>query len=362
MKKNVSIDSGQRMNRNDILVSVCCIAYNHEKYIRRTLEGFVNQKTSFAFEVLVHDDASTDSTAQIIREFEQKYPDIIKPIYQTENQYTRKVKIVSTFIYPRARGKYIAYCEGDDFWTDVHKLQMQVAALEENEGCSACFSQVAFADREGRETGFLLPSPNRIGEGVLKRKEYLSYVVYPGAFRCLAFQLSGCMVRKAFIDEYQDENPAFRSAFDVGDIPLFLYMGMKGDVYYIERAMSCYRTGNPESWVGRLHQSVDKENKHYETECQGFMAFDKYSGDIVHEDIERGIKNRKFLSYRLKHDFYKLKSPEMAELYSLLPKRTRMKEYIFYYMPWGEGIWEFLKEKIGIRDWLANKFMRDIGR
>ena len=75
------------MGEQDILVSIFCITYNHEKYIRKALEGFVRQETNFNYEVLVHDDASTDGTSGIIKEFEEKYPDIIKPIYQSENQY-----------------------------------------------------------------------------------------------------------------------------------------------------------------------------------------------------------------------------------------------------------------------------------
>ena len=90
------------------------------------------QKTNFAFEVLIHDDASMDKTADIIREYEAKYPEIIKPIYQTVNQYSRNVWIMNIFQYPRVRGKYIALCEGDDYWIDSFKLQKQVDFLEKN--------------------------------------------------------------------------------------------------------------------------------------------------------------------------------------------------------------------------------------
>ena len=118
--------------KKDILVTVVSLAYNHEPYIRQCLEGFVMQKTNFAFEVLIHDDASTDGTADIIREYELKYPDIIKPIYQKENQYSKGVFIEKTFLYPNAKGKYIAECEGDDYWIDPYKLQKQVDFLEAN--------------------------------------------------------------------------------------------------------------------------------------------------------------------------------------------------------------------------------------
>lgn len=98
-----------------IMVSVYCLAYNHEKYIRHTLNGFVSQKTNFRYEVFVHDDASTDNTASIIQEYADKYPDIIKPIFQTENQHSQKIPIIATHILPKMSGKYIAACEGTIF-------------------------------------------------------------------------------------------------------------------------------------------------------------------------------------------------------------------------------------------------------
>ena len=126
-------------NNEPPVVSICCITYNHEPYIRDCLEGFVMQQTSFPFEVLIHDDASTDHTADIIREYEAKYPDIIKPIYQTENQYSKKIgSINATFNYPRAQGKYIALCEGDDFWNDENKLQIQYDFMEAHPDYSMC--------------------------------------------------------------------------------------------------------------------------------------------------------------------------------------------------------------------------------
>lgn len=116
----------------DPLVSICCLAYNHEPYIRQCIEGFLMQKTTFPIEILIHDDASTDNTAEIIREYEAKFPIIIKPIYQIENQYSKGVGVSRAFQFPRAKGKYIALCEGDDYWIDPLKLQRQMDFLECN--------------------------------------------------------------------------------------------------------------------------------------------------------------------------------------------------------------------------------------
>ena len=127
------------MKNQDVIVSIICVTYNHEPYIRQCLEGFVMQNTDFAIEVLIHDDASTDKTADIFREYEAKYPDLIKPINQIENQYSKGVKINAIYNYPRAKGKYIAFCEGDDYWIDPLKLQKQVDFLEANPEYSMCF-------------------------------------------------------------------------------------------------------------------------------------------------------------------------------------------------------------------------------
>ena len=126
------------MIENTPLVSICTITYNHAPYIRQCLDGILKQKTLFSFEILIHDDASTDDTANIIREYEARYPNVIQPIYQTENQYSKGISFISKFNFERARGKYIAMCEGDDYWTDPLKLQKQVDFLENHPDYSIC--------------------------------------------------------------------------------------------------------------------------------------------------------------------------------------------------------------------------------
>lgn len=113
------------------LVSICCLTYNMEKYIEKTIEGLLMQRTTFPFEIIIHDDASTDSTKRIIEEYVLKYPEIIKPLFQVENQHSKTgFHFQFTAVYTRANGKYIAYCDGDDYWIDPLKLQNQVCFLE----------------------------------------------------------------------------------------------------------------------------------------------------------------------------------------------------------------------------------------
>ena len=127
-------------NSDTPLVSVRCITYNHEPYIAQALDGFLMQKTNFPFEVIVHDDASPDKTADIIREYEAKFPKIIKPIYETENQYSKHDGSLGRIMDAACKGKYIALCEGDDYWIDENKLQMQVDFLEGNPDYGMCYT------------------------------------------------------------------------------------------------------------------------------------------------------------------------------------------------------------------------------
>lgn len=123
---------------NEILVSISCTTYNHEDYIERCLSSLVSQITNFKYEILIHDDCSTDKTVEIVENFVKRYPDLIKPIYQKENQWSKGLSITYTYQYPRALGKYIAICEGDDYWIDPLKLQKQVNFMEENEDFILC--------------------------------------------------------------------------------------------------------------------------------------------------------------------------------------------------------------------------------
>lgn len=128
------------------LVSVCIITYNHEHYIRQCLEGVLMQQTSFPLEVIIGEDCSTDATRQIVQEFETCYPGIVKPIYHTANVGPQRNAY--EYCWPRLTGKYIAICEGDDYWTDPHKLQKQVDFLEQNSDFVLCFHPVATVNEQ----------------------------------------------------------------------------------------------------------------------------------------------------------------------------------------------------------------------
>lgn len=135
------------------VVSVCCMTYNHERFVRQCLEGFLRQETTFPIEVLIHDDASTDGTAEIVREYEARHPWLLRPIYQRENQYRQGIRPNLRFNFPRARGKYIAICEGDDYWVDSRQLQTQVEFLDAHPEYVVCYHDVTEVDEHGNDLG-----------------------------------------------------------------------------------------------------------------------------------------------------------------------------------------------------------------
>ena len=166
---------------NDVKVSVICLAYNHEKYIGECLDSIVNQMTTFKFEVVINDDASTDNTANIIREYEERYPEKIKALYQKDNQYSKGVAIIEEKMLEHANGKYVAFCECDDKWTDLHKLQRQYEYMEHHPECSMCVHNTVIHDLNETQKDVNFNSWYK--EHVLTQKEvFMDWKVHTSAF------------------------------------------------------------------------------------------------------------------------------------------------------------------------------------
>lgn len=155
---------------NTPLVSALCVVYNQAPYLRQCLDGLVAQETSFPYEIIIHDDASTDGSADIIREYADRYPDRIRTILQEKNQFSQKKEIWATFLIPEARGKYITFCEGDDWWCDPQKLQRQADFMEANPDVSICYHQFREYDQLKQD---YLPHDNPAPKEGLYVKELL---------------------------------------------------------------------------------------------------------------------------------------------------------------------------------------------
>lgn len=233
------------MNNNDtrpLMVSIWCITYNHEPYIRQCLEGFVMQKTNFRFEAIVHDDASTDGTAAIVREYAEKYPDIIKPILETENQYSKHDGSLNRIMMESCTGKYIALCEGDDYWIEPLKLQKQMDILEKNDNiglihtdCHILYQIDGHIEQNiNRQLDSLFEiysktDRKRIIEDILEKK----YLI----------RTATTLFRKDLLDlAFQNDPFAFSDYFLMGDIQIWIGCLLQKDIFYLPESTSVYRS------------------------------------------------------------------------------------------------------------------------
>lgn len=211
-------------NIENPLLSICCITYNHAPYIRQCLDGFIMQKTKFPFEILINDDCSTDGTTEIIKEYYKNYPEMITPIFHEENQWSKGVtNVLTTFVYPKCQGKYIAICEGDDYWIDENKLQKQVDFLESHPKYTACFHKAHVL------------SSGKLSSTVYKH-------VHKGDYNSNSILNSWTVPTASFLfrADFKDKLP-FDKDFMYGDIVLFETMAHFGKLYCLDDTMSVYR-------------------------------------------------------------------------------------------------------------------------
>lgn len=326
---------------NEIMVSVLCIAYNHEKYIRQCLESLLMQKTNFNYEIIVHDDASTDNTANIIREYEKKYPEVVKPIYQSENQYSKGVQIGATYITPMIRGKYVAHCEGDDFWMDPYKLQKQFDIMEKNPDCSICTHRVMDVTESGENTGKFHPN-FELKETKMNLGEYLKMTTIHDSY---PFQTTSYFIRADVKKEYAFNTPVFVKEFGVGDVPTVLYALTKGNLYYLDETMSCYRRFSQGSWSSNYDNGKTgiMFTKKF---LKGFETFNDYTNKKYDVYLSGICEKHKFFISLASWDGKTCLNKKYRKYYNeCLGKREKLKVIIFFLFPFLKQI---AKRKNGI--------------
>ena len=211
---------------NKVLVSILCLTYNHEDYIRECIEGFLIQKTNFDFEVLIHDDASFDLTSSIIKEYEKNNPGIIKTIYQTKNKYSKNINLVE-YNLSRAKGKYIALCEGDDYWTDPYKLQKQVDFLNNNLDYGLVYTKV-----KTYHQSIARFSKNSWGGESTSFDQLIEVNHIPS----LTVLLKTDLIR----DYFKEIKPETKN-WKMGDYPIWLYASLKSKIHFHDEVTGVYR-------------------------------------------------------------------------------------------------------------------------
>ena len=306
----------------EVMVSILTTAYNHAPYIAQALDSFLMQKTDFPFEVIIHDDASTDRTADIIRKYAEKYPDIIHPIFQTENQYSKGADVYK-FMPPLIRGNYIAQCEGDDYWCDERKLQKQVDYMEKHPECSYCFCNSYNVNLKSEIIKKVTPVDR---SRVFSSREMISK---PEIYLATA----GILYRTKDSMEFPKE----MLAGEAGDIPLRNFLMLRGNAYGFSDYMACYRIMVPGSWSDR-YREVSRHNPEKFLKINSdylnyYLRFDAYTKGEYHQELLLNINKRRFNEYYIKADWRELRRPVYKELFQKLPLKQKMILFIKHYFP-----------------------------
>jgi glycosyltransferase involved in cell wall biosynthesis len=251
------------------LVSISCITYNQVNYIKDCIEGFLMQKVNFDYEIIIHDDASTDGTKDIIEDYIERFPSLIYPIFRDNNQYSQGVRhIMARFNFPRCRGKYIAWCDGDDYWTDPHKLQKQVDFLEANPDFTICFHNV-----------------------IMKNMTEESERIYPEYQNNTILDFDD-LIKGNFIPSlscvFRNHTPTFPKwilDLNAGDWALLLFNANLGKIYYIAETMATYRIHTQSIWSSLSYEKQQKKDIEDLTKIS--HIYPKY-----HDDIKATIQQR----------------------------------------------------------------------
>lgn len=207
------------------LVSICCIAYNQEKFIRECLDSFLMQKTNFSFEIVISDDCSNDNTKKIINSYIIKFPNIFVDVSPSEN-----LGMIKNYYHALSscKGKYIAFCEGDDYWIDENKLQMQVDFLESNPEYGMCYTKAKQYDQK-----------NKIFFENLSGADFISfYYLLKGGNPIPALTT---VYKKELLSNYLLEISPIDKKWLMGDYPLWLYISRESKVMFMDKVTSVYR-------------------------------------------------------------------------------------------------------------------------
>lgn len=251
------------MDDNKILLSIRCLVYNHEPFLRQCLDGFVMQKTNFRFEAIVHDDASTDGSAAIIGEYAEKYPDIIKPIYETENRYSKRDGSLTRIMNAACRGKYIAICEGDDYWIDPMKLQKQVDFMEKHPNYILCGTNGLILWDNG------IKAPEYFHRNFESRELLPEDVIGKWPFPTASL---------TFRRELYDIAEGFNCKIYSGDIRLILVALANGRLWSMGDVATVYRLNcNPDSSSNRMRKRNDHKLFYYDQMIKLYSSYNEYT-------------------------------------------------------------------------------------
>ncbi len=295
------------------LVSIVCDTYNHAPYVADALEGFLMQRTDFPFEIIVHDDASNDGTREILLAYEARYPGLIRLVLRTQNKYSYDPKILEHYVFPLARGKYVAICEGDDYWTSPDKLQKQVSYLEAHPACTLCVSAADTVDPGGNRTGAVAPYE-------CDTDVPMDALIRGGG----GFVTTASIVAPTRLAQ---NRAAFCDLTDVDDAVLQLWFGVNGTTHYFAEPLCAYRQAVPGSWTETFFAGERGVRiRHHEGMIRALEAFNEETRGQWREAVDFCLTyQQRYEILRLKSDVNALRKPPYRAIYRKLPLRRRLR-------------------------------------
>jgi len=307
----------------DIKVSICCITYNHEKYIEDAIKGFLMQETNFDFEIIIGEDCSTDRTASLVMKYKEKYPDKIRIVTSETNV---GMKENSMRVLKSVRGKYIAFCEGDDRWLDPYKLQKQVNFMDANSEYSMCGHITAINNVEIDQI------VGKIGED-----EYSKEIIIDDFIRGVVFHNSSVLFRKSCIENEKGDFyfPDYFLNSPVGDYAIQLYLFTKGKVYCFNEIMSQYNWNLSNSWTSTQFNVFSKKIELHNRVIEMFKNFNRENDAAYDRFIEAAIEFRLEMIDGMKEN---LLNPKTIDHVFSIPNLNKQNIYIFGAGAFGKSI------------------------
>ncbi len=315
-------------------VSVCVVTYNHQAYIAECLDSILAQKRNFGLEILIHDDASTDGAQEVIQAYHSRYPDIIRPILRTENQYSQgKVNITGLFNIPRTSGKYVAVLDGDDYWCDPGKLQRQVDYMEAHPDCVFTFHAARVVDEKGQRLQGTSMRPYH-GDRELSGAELVG--------RTGGIPFASFLLRRDILLPL----PAYYFQCPVGDRPLELIAAAHGRAFYFDAEMSVYRFSHAGSWTSsQLSGDYREKQERYAREmAETYRMFDEETGGCFHSEARAAADRIRFLTAVNVRDFREIYRKENRSFLRELSRRDRFFIGFEHRLP---GAYRLLQKKFG---------------
>lgn len=261
----------------ECMVSIICVTYNQREYLAKALDSFLSQKTEVAFEIIVHDDASTDGTTEILRDYQNKYPHTIHALYEEENIFSKGIDFFTDIVKNVAKGKYIAICEGDDYWISEGKLQRQYVTLEAHPECDmcACGAQMVSTD-EKHILGEVRPKE---ADGILTMEES---ILGGGMYLATA----SLFFRKSMYDHIM----RFEKVRSL-DYVYQMKGALRGGIYYIDQCMAAYRRYSKGSQTESLVGTENVMSAQCVQEQEILRILDEETGGRYHEVITKRLQN-----------------------------------------------------------------------